>query len=229
MLTEFWMRLAETGNAANRTLDSLVRMARAQARLHLKEEIDEVMANEVIQSVGLMFVRLGQRIDTSIADPRDLVYNEIIQYANTLDSPITFIDAAKHACEASNAIKQYLGGKVWSVRENKKLRNIHDRFTDRGIDNVKVGRGGLAVAVVGLNPLVIVKADRPKSEPREAEQEKHDLGLEKGGSLRSLGSLASDKSDLDNGKSISKVRLSELGDQGDLSKNDAATTGSNNR
>ncbi len=26
------------------------------SQLHLKEEIDEVMANEVIQSVGLMFV-----------------------------------------------------------------------------------------------------------------------------------------------------------------------------
>src|SRR5215207_4218330 len=89
MLSEFWMRLSNEGHTANRTLDSLVRMAKAQTRLHLEEEIDTEIANEVIQSVGLMLAEFGKVIDTAVADPRDLAYNEVIEYVNRLEFPIT--------------------------------------------------------------------------------------------------------------------------------------------
>lgn len=172
MLSDFWIKMTEDGNAANRSLDSLVRMARCQARLHLKEQIDTQITNEVTKDIGLMFVKMGKRIDPSVADPRDLTYNEVIQYVNTLEDPISFIEAVKHVCDNNNSIKQYLlgrGGKLWAVNSNKKLRSIHDRFTDGGMDKPKIGRGRLAVAIVGINPLTLVKSDRQEQEEKDVD------------------------------------------------------------
>ena len=164
MLTEFWMRLMSNGTgraAANRNLDSLVRIAKAQATLHLREEVDVEIANEVIQSVGLMLAEFGRAVDTTIVDPRDLAYNEIIEYINSLDYPITFIEAAKHVCANNNAIKQYLGDRLSSIAENKRLRDLHNRFTDRiGTSNNKRSRSGLSVAVIRMSPLTLVRAGK---------------------------------------------------------------------
>jgi DNA replicative helicase MCM subunit Mcm2 (Cdc46/Mcm family) len=173
MLTEFWIRLGNEGYRANRSLDSLVRIAKAQARLHLKEEVDVQIVNEVIQNVGLMFVEFGKAVDTAVADPRDLAYNEVIEYVNRFDYPITFIEAVKHVCEHNNAIKQYLGDRLQSIGENKKLRALHDRFTDRAIgNNNKRSRSGLTVVIKNMSPLVLVKAGKQEREqPKESQQE----------------------------------------------------------
>jgi replicative DNA helicase Mcm len=172
MLTDLWMRLSDIGNGGNRRLDTLVRIAKAQAKLHLKEEIDVEIANEVITSIGMMYVRLGRRLDTSVADPRDLAFNEIIAYVNTLDFPITFEMAIKHICDNNSVVKQYVGGgysSSWTIRENRKLRAIHDRFTDNSsTGTIKMGKGGLAVSIVQLSPLTLVKA--PKQEQQQEEQ-----------------------------------------------------------
>jgi DNA replicative helicase MCM subunit Mcm2 (Cdc46/Mcm family) len=161
MLSDFWIRLAEQGLAANRSYDSLFRIARGQARLHLKGEIDADIAREVMQDVHLMFVKMGKRVDPAVEDPRDLTYHEIIQYANTLDVPITFIEAARHVCAHNNSIKQYLGGKSRSIAENKRLRHVHDKFSDGAVvGKIKMGRGGLAVTITNTNPLTISKVEK---------------------------------------------------------------------
>lgn len=188
MLSEFWMRLSDEGHGANRTLDSLFRIAKAQARLHLKEEIDTQIANEVIQSVGLMLAELGKAIDTAVADPRDLAYNEIIEYVNRLDYPITFMEAAKYVCaNGSNAIKQYLGDRLLSIRDNKKLRAVHDRFADSSRKGTKKrGRSGLCVSIVGISPLTLVKTEKERENEGnddEEGEEKFDRSLK---STRSL-------------------------------------------
>jgi replicative DNA helicase Mcm len=166
MLSEFWLRMIEQGIAANRSFDSLVRMAKAHARLHLYTEIDPQIVNEITTHMQLMLVKMGRRIDPSVADPRDLAYNEIIQYVNTLENNthITFIEAAKHVCDTNNSVKQYLGGTVWAVNSNKKLRAVHDRFTNGGTDKPKAGRGGLAVTITNLNPLTLLKAAKQQQQ-----------------------------------------------------------------
>lgn len=172
MLTDFWMRMTEAGYAANRSLDSLIRMARDQARLHLKEEIDAEIANETMRYVQLMFVKMGMRVDPSVEDPRDLTYHEIIQYVNTLEASITFEEAEKQVCANNKSLKQYLGGTVWSIGANKRLRSVHDRFTDAGgIGKVKVGRGGLAITIMGLSPLTLVKVDRQQQQQQQQKEE----------------------------------------------------------
>jgi replicative DNA helicase Mcm len=166
MLSDFWIRMADQGIAANRTLDSLMRMAKAQARLHLQTEVTPEIVNEVTTHVQLILVKMGRRIDPSVADPRDLAYNEIIQYVNTIDTQITFIEAAKHVCDNNNSVKQYLGGTIWAVNSNRKLRAVHDRFTNGGTDKPKVGRGGLEVIITSINPLTFVKAERQQQPPQ---------------------------------------------------------------
>jgi hypothetical protein len=173
MLTEFWIRLGNEGYRANRSLDSLVRIAKAQARLHLKEEVDVQVVKEVIQNVGLMFVEFGKTVDTAVADPRDIAYNEVIEYVNRFDQPITFIEAVKHVCEHNNSIKQYLGDRIQSIGENKKLRALHDRFTDKAAgNNYKRSRSGLTVVIKNMSPLVLVKAGKQEREqPKESQQQ----------------------------------------------------------
>jgi replicative DNA helicase Mcm len=171
MLSDFWIRMSEQGLASNRSFDSLIRIARGQARLHLKGEIDAQIANEVMQDVHLMFVKMGRRVDPTVEDPRDVTYYEIIQYANTLEAPITFLEAAKHVHANNNSIKQYLGRDKakWSIGDNKRLRHVHDKFSDGAVvGKIKIGRAGLAVKITNTNPLTIVKAEVKKSESRES-------------------------------------------------------------
>ena len=163
MLSDFWIRMTEQGYGANRSFDSLVRIARAQARLHLKGEIDAEIASEVMRDMQLMFVKMGKRIDPAVENPIDLTYHEIIQYANTLEAPITFLEAAKHVCANNNSIKQYLGGtgKAWSIGDNKRLRHVHDKFSDGAlVGKIKIGRGELAVIITNINPLTISKVEK---------------------------------------------------------------------
>ena len=163
MFKFFWLKLSGMGNATNRTLDSIFRIAIAQARLHLKKEIDVQIANETIESIGLMFAALGNRIDTSENDPRDLVYNEIIRYVNNTLAPntqITFVEAAKYAAANSHAVRQYIGNGTMTISDNKRLRGVHDRFTDGGTDKPKVSKDGkLAVLISRMTPLTLVKVD----------------------------------------------------------------------
>jgi replicative DNA helicase Mcm len=178
MLSDFWIRMADQGIAANRTLDSLMRMSKAQARLHLQTEVTPEIVNEISVHVQLILVKMGRRVDPSVADPRDLAYNEIIQYTNTLESPVTFIEAAKHVSYNNNSIKQYLGGSriIWTTSGNKKLRAIHDRFTNGGMDKPKVGRGGLAISITSINPLTLVKAESQEQQQQESEQTPEVMG-----------------------------------------------------
>jgi DNA replicative helicase MCM subunit Mcm2 (Cdc46/Mcm family) len=171
MLSEFWIRLSNEVHAANRSLDSLVRIAKAQARLHLKEVVDTEIANEVIQSIGLTLTEFGKVIDTVVADPRDMAYNEIIEYVNTLEVPITFIEAAKYVCAHNNALKQYFGERLTSISDNRKLRAVHDLLSDRTGTN-KRSRSGLSVAIVGISPLTLVKSRNEEEEQEEQGQSK---------------------------------------------------------
>jgi DNA replicative helicase MCM subunit Mcm2 (Cdc46/Mcm family) len=163
MLSDFWIRLTESGFGANRSLDSLVRISRAQARLHLKTEVDAEIVNEVLQDIQLMFVKMGRMVDPIVEDPRFLAKSLIIQYANALQSPITVIEAIKHVWATNNSVKQYLGANnpKWETDENKRLRNILELFSD-GVyqDKVVVGGGVLAVKIVRLKPLTIVKVEQ---------------------------------------------------------------------
>lgn len=168
MLSFFWRRMRNADYASNRTLDSLYRVAQAQARLHLKSEIDTGIAQEVMRDIQLMFVQLGKRVDPSVEDPRILAYDEIIQYTNTLSFPIEFTEALKHVYEHNDLVRHYLGSKIgaieWAGRENKKVRAIYDKFTDGGTGQLKIGTRGLAVAIQSLKPLTLVKAEGPKEE-----------------------------------------------------------------
>jgi replicative DNA helicase Mcm len=196
MLAFFWRRMRKTGYASNRNLDSLYRIAQAQARLHLKEEIDIEVVQEVMRDVQLMYVQLGKLVDPSVEDPRILAYNQIIQYVNTLSFPIEFTEALKHVYEQNDLVKQYLGkptAKEWYASDNKKVRAILDKFTDGGTGQIKVASGGQAIAIHSLKPLTLVKAASQTvaegGQQKIEQQEKIKTNL---GEIGSYGSYRSD-------------------------------------
>jgi DNA replicative helicase MCM subunit Mcm2 (Cdc46/Mcm family) len=204
MFSDFWIRMTESGHASNRSFDSLVRIARGQARLHLKQEIDADIAREVMNDVQLMFVKLGRRVDPSVENPIDIACNEIIQYTNTLEAPITFLEALKHVWATNNSVKQYIGnGKSWSIGENKRLRHIHDRFSDGAVvGKVKTARGGLAITITNTNPLTIVKADKPTTPKTETGKE------ESSGQVGQVGQMSVDR--LTSGQASGQAKTSSF-------------------
>jgi hypothetical protein len=52
-------------------------------------EIDADVARQLMQDMQLMFVKLGKLVDPSVENPLEIAYNEVIQYANALEAPIT--------------------------------------------------------------------------------------------------------------------------------------------
>jgi len=203
----------------------LVRIAKAQARVHLKEEVDVQVVKEVIQSVGLIFVEFGKAVDTAVADPRDMAYNEVIEYVNRLDQPITFIEAVKHVCEHNNPIKEYLGDRLQSIGENKKLRALHDRLTDKaaGNNNCKRSRSGLTVVIKNMNPLVLVEGGKQQKEEQLQEFSQQRGVVEEfdksNGSIRSVRPLESQQSKLT--EAIGKAMLDDKGrNKGYFTKDD---------
>ena len=195
MLSDFWMRMSRAGHASNRSYDSLIRIARGQARLQLKTEIDAEVARQIMQDMQLMFVKLGKLVDPSVESPIETAYNEVIQYTNTLEAPITLEEALKHVASVNNSVKQYLGGNNidWSIDRNKRYRNIHDRFADDAvIGQIKTGRNGLAVTIDKLKPLTIVKSDKEAAVVKQHHQQQQEAEIKKGS--RDMQSNRSDRS-----------------------------------
>ena len=62
MLTEFWLDLKKRGLATNRTLDSLFRIAKAQARLHLSDVVNEEIVTEIMEDYMQRMLQYGQII-----------------------------------------------------------------------------------------------------------------------------------------------------------------------
>ena len=55
MLNQFWINTKKEGLATNRTYDSLFRIAAAQARLNLSDEINEDIVTQAMNSLSLMW------------------------------------------------------------------------------------------------------------------------------------------------------------------------------
>jgi DNA replicative helicase MCM subunit Mcm2 (Cdc46/Mcm family) len=70
MLNQFWINAKKEGLATNRTYEAIFRTAEAQARLNLSDEINEDIAIQTMNSLGLMWSQYGKIVRVNIKSQR---------------------------------------------------------------------------------------------------------------------------------------------------------------
>jgi replicative DNA helicase Mcm len=128
MLTEFWLDLKKKELATNRTLNSLFRIAKSQARLHLSSVVNEEIVTEIMEDCMQRMLQYGQIIKI-IESPRDVTYREMLSIIKATKSPIELIEAARMACQRNEQIRNYLGNRL-DIKNNWKLRTVRDMLLD---------------------------------------------------------------------------------------------------
>ena len=123
MLNEFWANAKIKGLLTIRMYNGLYKIAEAQAKLQLKDEVDEEIAKQTIESVQLMMAQYGQTVRMVIG-PKDATFKAFLQILQRVETGITIEELCKIACDEDNKqVSDYLG-ENWSVKHNIKLRNL---------------------------------------------------------------------------------------------------------
>ena len=128
-LNQFWVNSKTQGVATNRSYDSIFRIAEAQAKLNFSNEIDDEIANEVMDSLSLMYIQYGKVIEKTI-NPRDITVNSFFNILKQTDAGFSLSELCKTACEENKQISEYLGNK-WTLQKNHKLKSVVDILINR--------------------------------------------------------------------------------------------------
>jgi hypothetical protein len=142
MLTEFFTKIRLEGFGSNRVLNTLYRLAKAVARLKLKDIVDEEDAKDVMSFYNVMLQNFQMAVNIS-TNPKDIAYNEIVKILQNTPSGITIPELCKIATENNKQVKVYLGD-IWSIKNNKKLRRVIEEVLNHS--NIKK---------IGSHPIVL--------------------------------------------------------------------------
>ncbi|MGA9845176.1 MAG: AAA family ATPase, partial [Nitrososphaeraceae archaeon] len=129
-LNQFWKNGKIQGVATNRTYDSIFRIAEAQARLNLSDEVTDDIATQAMDSISLMLSQYGKVVQT-IQSPRDITYNGFLDVLRRIKTGISIRELCKIICEENKQIAEYLGDN-WNVEHNHKLRTVIDLLLNHG-------------------------------------------------------------------------------------------------
>lgn len=150
MIIEFWQDLKREGLATNRTLDSLFRLAKAQARLHLSNVVTEEIATEMIEDYRLRMLQYG-KIIKSTESPREVTYREMLSIIKTTKSPITLTEAARMASKNNEQTRIYLGTRL-DIKHSWGLQSVRDMLLEHP-----------SIKLVKERPIVLLWSEEDKS------------------------------------------------------------------
>lgn len=159
MLREYWIKLKVKHLASRRTREALYNIARNQARLYLKERVDETIAKEVMEDFSQILKDYGESVDV-VSNPRELAYQLCLAIIKTSKEPITLVDALTIACKQHDQVRYYIGGKM-SVEENHKVRMIRDMLLQTS-----------SLMVVKQKPLTLHKRASDTSDTSDSNQKR---------------------------------------------------------
>ena len=129
-LNQFWKNGKIQGVATNRTYDSIFRIAEAQARLNLSNEVTDDIATQAMDSISLMLSQYGKVVQT-IQSARDITYEAFVNVLKRIKTGISIRELCKIVCEENKQIAEYLGDN-WNVEHNHKLRTVIDLLLNHG-------------------------------------------------------------------------------------------------
>ena len=144
MIAKYYASLKANENLAmtNRGLDTIIRICKAWARLHLKKIVDAEIVNQVQCYYSQIMLHYGEVIN-AVSDPRETACQKIIEVIKQTKGPILFEHAARQACEFNKEVRDYIGSNM-KLRYNNRLEEVSKRV--REYSNIKS---------TGIRPLVL--------------------------------------------------------------------------
>ena len=128
-LNKFWIKAKVEGVATNRGYDSIFRIAEAQAKLNFLHEINDEIANQVMDSLRLIYVQYGKVIERT-SNPRDITVQSFYHILKQTDIGFSINELCKTASEENKQIAEYIGNK-WNLQNNHKLKSVIDILVNR--------------------------------------------------------------------------------------------------
>ena len=122
MLNEFWKAAKLKGRLSMRMYFGLFSIAEAQAKLHLKNTIDEDIATQAMESVRLMMIQYGETIK-STTTPKIVTYKKFLEILQNSTVGIDIRELCKIACKEDQQIAAYLGNN-WTLKYNRILQVV---------------------------------------------------------------------------------------------------------
>jgi len=186
-LGEFYVKLTRTNNNFifnTRTLESIIRISKAFARLYLSDTVNEEIAQLTIDFLNQMFAEFHLSIFMT-ENPWNITYYEVMKIIQHRKEPIELIEAVKIACDRGDQAKYYIthnisADKVWSQKHNAKLRSICSAILENVVEIERVGE----------NPTVVIwrkkeqvlddtgdVGDRQKDTPQKENKKNNDDNL----------------------------------------------------
>jgi DNA replicative helicase MCM subunit Mcm2 (Cdc46/Mcm family) len=150
-LNNFWKKGKIRGAVTTRTYDSIFRIAEAQARLNLSEEVTDDIATQAMDSISLILMQYGKVVQT-IQSPRDAAYNAFLDILKHTSIGITLTELCAKACKENRHIAEYLGEKL-NIEHNHKLRSVIDMLLNHA-----------KIKLVRAKPMVLQYFDEASSD-----------------------------------------------------------------
>ena len=122
MLNEFWKAAKLKGTLSIRMYIGLFSIAQAQAKLHLKNVVDEEIANQTMESVQQMMIQYGETVKATTS-PKVVTYNKFIEILQNNKVGVAVNELCRIACKEDRQIDLYLGNN-WSIAGNSRLQSI---------------------------------------------------------------------------------------------------------
>jgi replicative DNA helicase Mcm len=130
MLEEFYIDIKIKGFGSDRVLPTLHKLAKAVARLKLKEIVEEEDAKEVMEFYNVMLSEFQKNVVVS-QTPKETAYKKCIDFLKNIDRGITVEELIKLVCEGDEQLAYYFGynkEKSLKMRNNIKIRDLCDRL-----------------------------------------------------------------------------------------------------
>ncbi|HSF51977.1 MAG TPA: AAA family ATPase [Nitrososphaeraceae archaeon] len=127
MLEDFYINVKIKGFGSDRVLPSLRKIAKAIARLKLKDIVDEYDAKEAMEYYNVMLLNFQKQVIISESPP-EIVYNECVSSLKQQKNfgGIAFEDMLKEVCKNNEQCADYLEypRKSLQIKNNRKTRKI---------------------------------------------------------------------------------------------------------
>ena len=123
MLNEYYIELATIHCVSPRVQETLFRLAKAIARLKLKNIVNIDDARETMQFYNAIMLQYQQVVKIP-ENPKDVTCSECIDVLKQSRVAISFEDLLSKVCQKNEQIKSYLGNDL-RTRKNWKIRALH--------------------------------------------------------------------------------------------------------
>jgi hypothetical protein len=160
LINQFYVELGSSNSSSlgsKRTLDTLVRLAKAVSRLRLKSVTDVEDAKDALDFYNTVSFQYMDNVTSIPRDPRDVALIEFIDILKNSSYAYTLEELAKTACERNEYVKSYLMSSSThklKLEYNRKLRCIYDIL----VDNPNIQLINTKPVVLQWNPLKLENA-----------------------------------------------------------------------